>query len=74
MLESRGSAVGIATGNGIDDRRVGVRVPLGSTTLTSPYRADWFWGPPRIQFNGYVGLFTPEDKAAAAWSLQFASN
>jgi hypothetical protein len=28
-FESRGSAVGIATAYGLDDRRVGVRVPVG---------------------------------------------
>jgi hypothetical protein len=34
----RGSAVGIATGYGLDDRGVGVRVPIGSSIFTSPYR------------------------------------
>jgi hypothetical protein len=29
-LESRDSAVGIATGYGLDDRGVGIRVPFGS--------------------------------------------
>jgi hypothetical protein len=35
-LESRGSVVGIATGYGLDDRRVGVRVPVGSRNFFSP--------------------------------------
>jgi hypothetical protein len=30
MLRSRDSAVGIATGHGLDDGRVAVRVPVGS--------------------------------------------
>jgi hypothetical protein len=30
----------IATGNGLDDRGVGVRLRLGSIIFTSPYRPD----------------------------------
>jgi hypothetical protein len=37
---SRDSAVGIATGYGLDDRGVGVRVPLGSRIFSSPRRPD----------------------------------
>jgi hypothetical protein len=37
---SRDSAVGIATGYGLDDRGVGVRVPEGSRILSSPHRPD----------------------------------
>jgi hypothetical protein len=33
----RDSAVGIATGYGLDDLGVGVPVPVGSRILTSPY-------------------------------------
>jgi hypothetical protein len=36
-LVSRGSAVGIATGYGLDDRGVRVRVQIGSRMFTSPY-------------------------------------
>jgi hypothetical protein len=32
---SRDSAVGIATGYGLDDRGVGVRIPVGSRILSS---------------------------------------
>jgi hypothetical protein len=50
---SRGSSVGIATGYGLDDRRVEVRAPVGSRMLTSPDRPDWLWGPSNLLCNGY---------------------
>jgi hypothetical protein len=34
------SSVGIATGYGLNDQGAGVRVPVGSTIFTSPYRPD----------------------------------
>jgi hypothetical protein len=37
---SQSSTVGLATGYGLDEREVGVRVPLGSRISTSPYRPD----------------------------------
>jgi hypothetical protein len=36
------SAVGIVTGYGLDDRGVGVRVPVGARIFTSPYCPDRF--------------------------------
>jgi hypothetical protein len=39
---SRGSAVGIATDYGLDDRGVGVRVLLGSRIFCSPRSSDRF--------------------------------
>jgi hypothetical protein len=47
------SAVGIATGYGLDDR---VRVPVGVRIFFSPRRPDRLWGPPNILLNGYRGL------------------
>jgi hypothetical protein len=41
--ESHGSTVCIATGYGLDDRRVGVRVQIGLRIFSSPYRSDWLW-------------------------------
>jgi hypothetical protein len=49
---SRDSAVGIATGYGLDDRGVGVRVPVGSIILFSPRRPNRLWGLPSLLSNG----------------------
>jgi hypothetical protein len=37
---SRDSSVGIATSYGLDDRGVGVKVPVGSKIFSSPNRPD----------------------------------
>jgi hypothetical protein len=66
-LERRDSPVGIATGYGMDDQGVGVRVPVGITIFTSSRRRDRLWGPPSLLSNGYRGLIPgvkrPERKA-----------
>jgi hypothetical protein len=46
------SSVGIATGYGLDDRGVGVRVPIGSRTFSSPRRPDRLWGTFSLLWNG----------------------
>jgi hypothetical protein len=51
------SVVGIATVYGLDDRGVGVRVPVGSRIFSSPRRPDRPWGLPNFLSNGYWGLF-----------------
>jgi hypothetical protein len=48
-MKTRDSSVGIATGYGLDDRGVGIRVPVVAKFL--------FWGPPSLLSNGYRGLF-----------------
>jgi hypothetical protein len=54
---SRDSAVGIVTGYWLDDRGVGVRVPVRSRIFTSPCRPDRLWGLPNLLRNGYRGPF-----------------
>jgi hypothetical protein len=53
---SQESVVGIETGYGLDDREVGVRVPVGSRIVSSLPRPDRVWGPPNLLSNGYRGL------------------
>jgi hypothetical protein len=62
---SQDSIVSIATGYRLNDRGVGVRVPVGSRIFTSPCRPDQLWGLPSLLYSGYGGLF-PRGKAAGA--------
>jgi hypothetical protein len=55
--ESRDNVVGIATGYRLDDRRVGVRVPVGSRIFSSACHPDQLWGPPTLLSNWYRELF-----------------
>jgi hypothetical protein len=57
LILSRDSVVGIATGYGLDDRRVGVRVPVRSRIFSCPRSRDRFWDPLGLLSNGYRGLF-----------------
>jgi hypothetical protein len=54
---NRDSAVCKATGYGLDDRGVGVRVSVGSRIFSTPRRPDGLWGPPNLLCNGYRRLF-----------------
>jgi hypothetical protein len=64
-MGSRDSAIGIATGRGLEHREVGVRVPVGSRIFSSPRHPDRLLGPSKLLSNGYRGLF-PRGKAAGA--------
>jgi hypothetical protein len=55
LYNSQDSAVGIATGYGLDDRGVGVRVPPGSRIFTSSCHLDRLSGPPSLLSNAYKG-------------------
>jgi hypothetical protein len=67
------SVVGIETGYGLDDRGVGVRVPVGSGIFSSPRLPDRLWAPPSLLSNGYCGLFSG-GKAAGLWIWPLTSN
>jgi hypothetical protein len=54
---NRDSVVGIATGYGLHDRGVRVRVPVGSKIFFSPLRPDRLWDPSSFLSNEYRGLF-----------------
>jgi hypothetical protein len=56
-LGSRDSTVGIATGYGLDDRGIGVRVPVGPRIFSCRRRPDRVWGTPSLLSSGYRGLF-----------------
>jgi hypothetical protein len=66
-LRSQDSTVSIVTGYGLDNRGVGVRVPVGSRIPSFP-RPYWLWGPPNLLFNGYWGLF-PQEKSSRSVKL-----
>jgi hypothetical protein len=53
IVRTRDSVVGIANGYGLDDRGIGVRVPVGSRIFSSPRRPDRLWGltQPPIQWG-----------------------
>jgi hypothetical protein len=73
VTRSRDSAVGMATGYGLDDWEVGVRVHVGSRIFSSPRHPDRLWVPPSFLSSEYRVLF-PRGKAAEAWSWPLTSN
>jgi hypothetical protein len=57
MFGSADRAVSIPTAYGLDDRGVGVRVPVRARFPSSPRRPDRLWGSYRLLSNGYRGLY-----------------
>jgi hypothetical protein len=53
----RDSAVGIATGYGLDGQGIGIRVPGEARFFSFPRRLNRFWGPPSFLSNESWGLF-----------------
>jgi hypothetical protein len=51
------SVVVIATGFELQNRGVGLRVPVGSRIVSSPRRPDRYWGPPTSYPTGTEGSF-----------------
>jgi hypothetical protein len=73
IYKSRKSAVGIATGYGLDDQVVRVGVPVVPRIFTSSCRPTRLWGPPILLSKGYRGSF-PGGKAAGVRSWPLSSN
>jgi hypothetical protein len=59
-IRSWNSSVGMATGYGLDDRGLGVQVPVVSRIFSSPLHPDRIWGISSLLFNGHRGLFLRE--------------
>jgi hypothetical protein len=64
-IRSRDNAVGIATGYGLDDQGVGVRVPVGARIFSSPQRQTGSGVHPASYPMGTGGSFHG-DKAVRA--------
>jgi hypothetical protein len=70
---SRASVVDIATGYGLDDTGVGIRVPVGSRILSFPRCPGLLCGPPSHLTNG-TGCSFPGANRPGAWSWPYISN
>jgi hypothetical protein len=70
---SRDGVVGIATGYGLDDRRLGFRVPVRSRTSSFPRHRDRVWGPSSLPSDVCQG-FLPGGKAVGTASWQPTCN
>jgi hypothetical protein len=62
LSKSRDSSVGIATGNGLDNLGVGVRVLIRPRFFSSPCPPDRIWRPPSLLSNGYRWALSPRVK------------
>jgi hypothetical protein len=53
ILTQQDSAVGRATGYGLDGPEVGVRDPVRVRFFSTPRRPDRFWAPPNLLSKGF---------------------
>jgi hypothetical protein len=51
------TGVGIATGYGLNDLEVRVRIPVEARIFSFSYHPYRFWDPPSLLSNGYRVLF-----------------
>jgi hypothetical protein len=56
-IDSRSSSVSIESRYELDDLTIGVRVPLGSRIVSSPYRPNRLWGPHSLLSNWQLRFF-----------------
>jgi hypothetical protein len=63
MKRRRDSSVGMATSYGLDDKGIGVGIPVGARFFSYPCRPEQFWGPPSL-LSMDIGVYFPRDKAA----------
>jgi hypothetical protein len=70
---SRDSVVGIVTGCRLDDRRMGIRVPVESKIVSYLRHRDRLWGHPASYPMG-IGVSFPGGKAAGSWCWPLTSN
>jgi hypothetical protein len=66
-LGSRYSIVDIATGCGLDDQGVGVRVQVGSRNFPSPRPPYRLWGPPSLLYSEADHSFPASAEVKKIW-------
>jgi hypothetical protein len=72
-MRNRDSAIGIVTGNGLDNRNDGVRAPARARVFSSPCRPDRLWSSSSLLYNEYRGHF-PQGKTTVAWTYLLIPN
>jgi hypothetical protein len=65
--------ISIVIGYGLDNRGVGVRVPVEARIFSSPCHPNGLWGSLSLLFNVYWGSFL-RGKVAGVWSWLLTSN